>query len=108
MTSLSHSPTDMPDWRAASRAVFARFWTEASQIPRTARFHCAPKSHREEQDGPVFELWLGNRGSRGRGVLGIRLFRNRVNKRLRTPPKPVRMALGRYGTRATLAVVALS
>jgi hypothetical protein len=21
---------------------FARFWTEASQIPRTARFHCAP------------------------------------------------------------------
>jgi hypothetical protein len=28
---------------------FTRFWTEASQIPRTARFHCAPKSHREEQ-----------------------------------------------------------
>ena len=21
---------------------FARFWTEASQVPRTARFHCAP------------------------------------------------------------------
>jgi hypothetical protein len=27
---------------------FARFWTEASQVPRSARFHCAPKSHREE------------------------------------------------------------
>src|SRR5271170_8190114 len=39
---------------------FTRFWTEASQIPRTARFHCAPKSLREERHspvfGPVFEL----------------------------------------------------
>ena len=35
-----------PDRHAgAPRGVagdFARFWTEASQVPRTARFHCAP------------------------------------------------------------------
>jgi hypothetical protein len=35
---------------------FARFWTEASQVPRTARFHCAPKSHREERHGPILTL----------------------------------------------------
>jgi hypothetical protein len=36
---------------------FTRFWAEASQIPRTARFHCAPKkSHREEQMALLFEL----------------------------------------------------
>ncbi len=43
----------------------------------------------------VFELWLGNRRSRGRGVLGIRLFRNRVNKRLKTALDPLRMGVGR-------------
>jgi hypothetical protein len=37
-----------------------------------------------------FELWLGNRRSRGRGVLGTRLFRNRVNKRLKTAPNTLR------------------
>jgi hypothetical protein len=28
---------------------FARFWTETSEIPRTARFHRAPKPHPEER-----------------------------------------------------------
>ncbi len=32
---------------------FARFWTEASEIPRTARFHLRAKPLREERDGPV-------------------------------------------------------
>ena len=28
---------------------FARLWTEASEIPRTARFHCSPKPLPEER-----------------------------------------------------------
>jgi hypothetical protein len=32
---------------------FARVWTEASEIPRTARFHLRAKPLREERDGPV-------------------------------------------------------
>ncbi|MGC1778779.1 MAG: hypothetical protein WBB34_12580 [Xanthobacteraceae bacterium] len=32
---------------------FARFRTEASEIPRTARFHLRAKPLREERDGPV-------------------------------------------------------
>ena len=33
---------------------FARFWTETSEIPRTARFHCAPKPHPEERGMALF------------------------------------------------------
>src|SRR5271154_385959 len=61
---------------------FAGFWMEASEVPRTARFHCARSNHiRRNEDGPVLSLdslktwlvtwfvtWLANRRSGGRGL----------------------------------------
>ncbi|MFZ3311557.1 MAG: hypothetical protein WA280_19565, partial [Xanthobacteraceae bacterium] len=45
---------------------FARFWTEASEIPRTARFHLCAKPLREEREGPVLSGGSLNRRSGGR------------------------------------------
>src|SRR5581483_7647 len=81
MTLLSHSPTDMPDWRAASRAA------SRASGRRPLKFHGPPdfiaRPNHIGRRAQSFELLLGNRRSRGHGVLGIRLFKIRVNKRLR-------------------------
>jgi hypothetical protein len=52
-----HAVQPFPDRHAgAARGVagdFARFWTEASQVPRTAGFHCAP-SHSGRNEMPLY------------------------------------------------------
>ena len=62
----------------------ARVWSEASEIPRTARFHCALKPHRRNENRPV----LGGcpLTDEAAGVVlcpRCRLFRIRVNKSLK-------------------------
>jgi hypothetical protein len=102
-------PNRHPGLSRGGAGGIARFWTEASEIPRTARFHFALKPLREEQDGAVSSCGSLTDEAEG-AILSVedRPFRIRVNKRLMDPPGGRPRALGgvelrrRTGGTATL------
>ena len=70
ITELSHSPSDMPDRRAASFGGFAGFRPDPFHTPRDAKFHCShPRSRwrRRSLMGSPWNRHTLTAGGYGRG-----------------------------------------
>src|ERR1700677_2450291 len=84
MTELSHSPTDMPDRRAASRAASRASGRRPLRFHGPPDFIARPSYFGRNDDRPV--LSGGSLADEGEGAVFCprpRLFRNRVNKSLK-------------------------
>src|ERR1700691_6254073 len=88
MTVLSHSPTDMPDWRAASRAAARASGWRPLRFQGPPDFILTSKPH-EEQHVPLFRADAREQTTRrARFCPRGRMFRITVKKTLKNGRQP--------------------
>src|SRR6202522_312861 len=103
MTEFNHSPTDMPERRAASRAASRASGRRPLRFHGPLDFILASKPHREEQGVPLSRANALNRRGGGRGSLSSnRMLRITVKKALKVGPRGHRSFIRRVGRLTTL------